>query len=297
MNRIMTKLEQRIINLYQAGDSTRSVALLVGKSQGFVAKIVRENGISRTKSDARKLAEEKGRVDYSGISNNLLSIPWNKGKKGLQENVNKGQKKPEWSGENHWNWQGGITEPNHKERCSLEYKTWAREVKERDNYTCVCCDNHDGSYKHSHHIKSFADYPNDRYDIDNGTTMCKICHDSLHKILRALNSCETLGELLEQLRKDVMATAQLERVIAIALKTPHTWSQSAAKLLNEQVISMEKVQRLECEIVHSIITPRAPSTIDVEHKDGSITRFEGCELTNVEFEGEEIDPKTLTVKI
>jgi hypothetical protein len=296
MRRIMTKLEQRIIRLYQAGESTRSVAQIVEKSQGFVAKIVRESGVSRTKSDARKLARKQGRVNYSEVSNNLPSTPWNKGKIGVQENVNKGQNKPEWSGENHWNWQGGITEPNHKERCSLEYKTWAREVKERDDYTCVVCKNRDGGYRHSHHVLPFSEYPEHRYNISNGITMCKKCHDSLHKLIRALASCETLGELLEQLRKDLVATAQLERVIAIALKTPNTWSQSAAKLLNDQV-SMEKVQRLGSELDQTILYQQAPRTIDFEHEDGSITRFEGCELISAKFENDDTVTDSTIVKI
>lgn len=59
-----------------------------------------------------------------------------KGKNGVW---NKGIKRPEFSGEKHPNWRGGITPINKAIRTSLEYKLWRTAVFERDNYTCVWC--------------------------------------------------------------------------------------------------------------------------------------------------------------
>lgn len=64
---------------------------------------------------------------------------------------------------------------NSKIRKNPEYYAWRKAVYKRDNYTCVECGECDGEL-HAHHIKSWADYPELRYDIDNGQTLCEDCH-------------------------------------------------------------------------------------------------------------------------
>ncbi len=76
-------------------------------------------------------------------------------------------------------WKGGITPEIRKIRNSLELKQWRKEVFERDNYICVNCDKR-GGYLHAHHINSFARYPEQRSDINNGTTLCRNCHSNIH---------------------------------------------------------------------------------------------------------------------
>lgn len=82
--------------------------------------------------------------------------------------------------ENHYNWKGGITSLNEIERNSNQYKEWRAAVFERDNYTCRHCQVR-GRRLHSHHIKSFALYPELRFDINNGITLCKECHKAVHR--------------------------------------------------------------------------------------------------------------------
>lgn len=81
--------------------------------------------------------------------------------------------------ENHPNWKGGITKPNKLARTSKEAIEWRNAVFARDKYTCVSC-NTVGGQLNAHHVKSFAKYPEDRLDIDNGQTLCKPCHQSVH---------------------------------------------------------------------------------------------------------------------
>lgn len=80
-------------------------------------------------------------------------------------------------GENNHFWKGGINGQNDTLRHRREYKEWRTSVYERDNYTCQCCGAR-GTELNAHHINSFADYPELRYDVNNGITMCTKCHDS-----------------------------------------------------------------------------------------------------------------------
>lgn len=78
-------------------------------------------------------------------------------------------------GESHWNWQGGINNINDTIRKSFEYKLWREAVFKRDDHTCQECKVRGGKL-HAHHMKPFSLFPELRFAIDNGVTLCKICH-------------------------------------------------------------------------------------------------------------------------
>jgi len=82
-------------------------------------------------------------------------------------------------GEKHRWWKGGITSTNEAIRKSLEYKLWRKAVFERDNFTCIWCGTKDKTIQ-ADHIQEFSIYPELRFAIDNGRTLCKNCHIKRH---------------------------------------------------------------------------------------------------------------------
>jgi 5-methylcytosine-specific restriction endonuclease McrA len=67
------------------------------------------------------------------------------------------------------------------QRYTLEYKRWRFDVYLRDNFTCQMCGDKRGGNLQAHHIKPFADYPDLRFEVSNGITLCKKCHNQLHR--------------------------------------------------------------------------------------------------------------------
>lgn len=77
------------------------------------------------------------------------------------------------------NWRGGITPEHRAIRNSKEYADWRQKVFERDDWTCQTC-NIRGGIIHAHHIKSFSDYPELRFVLENGVTLCEEHHWDQH---------------------------------------------------------------------------------------------------------------------
>ena len=120
----------------------------------------------------------------------INSNPWNKGKKFSLESRKKmrlaklnnpvrywlNKKRLDISlgqmGEKNKMWKGGISSVNTKIRNSKEYKDWRKKVIERDG-KCVLCDSIENL--RADHIKPQSLYPELRFDINNGRTICFKC--------------------------------------------------------------------------------------------------------------------------
>lgn len=66
-------------------------------------------------------------------------------------------------------------------RYSKEANDWRKAIFERDNYTCQFCGARNGKgkdvYLEADHIKPFAYFPELRFKLSNGRTLCRKCHD------------------------------------------------------------------------------------------------------------------------
>ena len=121
---------------------------------------------------------------------------WNKGTVGIVKpnsgsfklggvSPNKGNKYTEqqvlaMSGPNSPNWKGGVTLENKRLRNSGKFKNWRYQVFARDNWTCQKCEIRGGKL-HPHHVNSFADHIEERFDPENGITLCEDCHLKFHR--------------------------------------------------------------------------------------------------------------------
>ena len=144
---------------------------MYGKHHSAEAK--KKIGLVLSKANkGRKFTEEhKNNMKISWVGRKGHEA-WNKGKEFLSGKNNpmfgrKGEKSPQW--------RGGISSQNEILRHSLEYKLWRDSVFTRDNYTCIWCGKR-GIRLEADHIKPWAWFPELRFAIDNGRTLCLECH-------------------------------------------------------------------------------------------------------------------------
>ena len=62
-------------------------------------------------------------------------------------------------------------------RRSREYRIWRVQVIRRDKVCQVCGSN---ERRQSHHVNSGSYFPDERFDISNGITLCYSCHMQYH---------------------------------------------------------------------------------------------------------------------
>ena len=70
------------------------------------------------------------------------------------------------------------------ERTSIQGNLFREQILKRDNYKCVKCNS--GGKLQVHHIKSWAKFPNERFNEQNCITLCINCHIKEHPKLAGL---------------------------------------------------------------------------------------------------------------
>jgi 5-methylcytosine-specific restriction endonuclease McrA len=69
---------------------------------------------------------------------------------------------------------------------SWERTQWSKAVRKRDSYTCQHCGIYREKGLNTHHIKDWDNFPELRFIISNGLTLCCRCHNNLENTIRIL---------------------------------------------------------------------------------------------------------------
>jgi hypothetical protein len=80
-------------------------------------------------------------------------------------------------GDNHHHWKPDV----HDKTLRNALKDWGRKIKIKDNFTCQVCGCKERKLLEAHHIKSRHEYPELKFDLTNGKTLCIHCHAEHHK--------------------------------------------------------------------------------------------------------------------
>ncbi len=133
----------------------------------------------RSKEWCERISQSK-KSNYTGEGNPFFGKHHSEETKRMLSDIQTANPKFARPGPKHWNWQGGISDANSKVRATVrkELAEWRKAVYERDHYTCRACGVR-GSRRHplnAHHIKPFMAYPESRFELSNGITLCEACH-------------------------------------------------------------------------------------------------------------------------
>lgn len=89
------------------------------------------------------------------------------------------------TGENHWHWNPNRTEEERQDRHNGNkalINEWRKQVYQRDNFICQHCKRKSEHNLVAHHLNGFDKFINERYDVNNGITLCENCHKQFHHI-------------------------------------------------------------------------------------------------------------------
>lgn len=85
------------------------------------------------------------------------------------------------SGSNSHNYNPNLTDEERElNRDNLEYKNWRNLVLKRDYYTCQVCGKKSDQGLVVHHLDGYSWCIDGRYDVNNGITLCDVCHKEFH---------------------------------------------------------------------------------------------------------------------
>jgi len=106
------------------------------------------------------------------------------------------------SGKNHHNYNFNLTDEERLiKRNYIKYGKWRKNIYYRDDYICQRC-NQRGGKLNAHHILNYSSNKEIRLSINNGITLCAICHREFHKIYGIKNN--TINQLEEFLSAGVL---------------------------------------------------------------------------------------------
>ena len=178
--------KEDLINSYIELKSSYKVANKYNISPTVVKRLLKEYGVLRNQSDAAKQREFAPTV-YKRTEwhkNNLSRIAKERcgekhpcyGKPKSEETKKKiSEKAQKRVGKANANYKHGNYKRRPRDFKLVEFKAIRKMTYERDNYTCVYCENMGGNL-HAHHKIPYWVSEDAFLDIDNIVTVCEECH-------------------------------------------------------------------------------------------------------------------------
>ena len=138
------------------------------------SRINRQNGVVTCSNECKSLLMlgKPRPIEYTlpMIEAGTLYSRSDRGKKNAINNLPKNNLK-----ERNGNWRGGLTEQNYNWRLahSKEYNKWRKDIITRDK----CCRECESKEKlEAHHIFEMSDFKDVAFELWNGVTLCRKCH-------------------------------------------------------------------------------------------------------------------------
>jgi len=117
----------------------------------------------------KHIEETLKKISSSRIGKPHILTP--EGKKSFTEKMSR---------QNNWKWIEDrtklVTSKGSEERRSSRYKDWRRQVCNRDKWKCRISNIDCNGRLEVHHILGFTEYPELKYDINNGISLCHFHH-------------------------------------------------------------------------------------------------------------------------
>jgi hypothetical protein len=162
--------------------SEKTIRKMSASQKGREISKEHRDKISESLKGRKHTEEEKNKIGEASRGRKVsieTRLKISKGNQGKEVSAETGRKisaanKGKRCGDKHPNWQGGKTPQELIDR-RLFSTTVSQLVLARDNYTCQVC-NEESDCLHADHIKSWSEYPELRFDIDNCRTLCRACH-------------------------------------------------------------------------------------------------------------------------
>jgi len=211
--------DKEIAEKYNSGLTVKQVSVLAGMSEEWTRKRIKAIGCETRKAgpsrkfnpsfeELHNMYQTMTLLEIANKFNVGETVVWNRAKElGVSlEGRNSGHRgafvrtrkhreaqsivfKGRWAGDKNPHWKGGVHQKNLQERATGAYKQWRLKALEMHGNacqrcgvvkgkTCECCG--DKISLHIHHVKSFAEYPELRYDPKNSEVLCKKCHGISH---------------------------------------------------------------------------------------------------------------------
>ena len=130
--------------------------------------------------------------------------------------------------ENSPSWKGGIKKDRDR-RKSYDGVVWRKAVFKRDNYMCKICGER-GGYIEADHIKPYALFPELRFDVSNGRTLCRECH----------KNTQTYGSKTRNLESKKKKVRETGSTVGISLRERENKSREYQKLYWKKLLFITK---------------------------------------------------------